>query len=156
MKETLFLIHWRLEKNMTQKALSSLSGLTQAQISRLETSGQRPTYRTIERLAKALAINPEALFSPPPGLRLELSRHEIDRVGKAVVSGQRNMKRSLNRLADDVARLVSSKLKAFQVPGGHLVSGKRRNTKFVFLKTKHLYPAGILDQILSRVDKALP
>ena len=155
MNDNIFLLNWRLEKKMTQKTLASVSGLTQAQISRLEISGQRPTYRTIQRLAKALGIKPEQLFAPPPGFCLDLSRHEMDRVGKAVVSGQRNMKHSLNRLADDVARLTFHKLKAFRVPGRHLVSTQRWNTKFVFLKIKNLYHPGVLNQILARVDKAL-
>ena len=155
MSESIFLLNWRLEKNLTQKKLASLSGLTQAQISRLEISGQSPTYRTIQYLAKALGIKPEELFTPPPGFCIGLSRHEMDRVGKAVVSGKRDMNQHLNRLADDVARLTFHKLKAFRVPGRHSVSRQRWNTKFIFLKIKNLYPPNILDQILARVDKAL-
>jgi len=155
MNDNIFLLNWRLEKGLTQGALADRSGLTQAQISRLEISGQRPTYRTIQRLAKALGIKPEELFNPPPGFCIDLSRYEMDKVAKAVVSGRRNMNRSLNRLADDIARLALHKLRAFRAPGRFLAAKRRWNTKFVSLKINHLYHPGILNQILARIDKTL-
>jgi transcriptional regulator with XRE-family HTH domain len=46
---------------LTQRELAELSGVTAATINRLENDLQKPTFKTIKALAKALKIDPKDL-----------------------------------------------------------------------------------------------
>ena len=50
------IIAGRLEKNLTQKELSDLTGIPQADISRLERCEGNPSLKTLKRLAKGLGL----------------------------------------------------------------------------------------------------
>lgn len=52
----------RKAANMTQKELSELTGITQADISRLESGNSNPTINTIQRIATGLGINIQVNF----------------------------------------------------------------------------------------------
>ncbi len=52
---------WRERRFMTQEDLAQASGVGAATIARVETGQQRPTPKTIKRLAAALKIEPEQL-----------------------------------------------------------------------------------------------
>ena len=47
----------RNEKGITQKELSSITGITQADISKLENGTANPSVKTLQRLANALGKN---------------------------------------------------------------------------------------------------
>lgn len=47
----------RKEKHLTQKQLSEITGITQADISRIESGEANPSLRTIKRLAEGLGKN---------------------------------------------------------------------------------------------------
>lgn len=48
------IIDGRTEKNLTQKELSNLTGITQGDISKIENGNANPSVRTLDRLANAL------------------------------------------------------------------------------------------------------
>jgi ribosome-binding protein aMBF1 (putative translation factor) len=48
----------RQTRGLTQQELAHKSGLPQSHVARLETAKHAPTYRTIEKIAKALGVKP--------------------------------------------------------------------------------------------------
>lgn len=48
------LIHFRMERQLTQEQLAELVGTSHSQISRLESGRHRPSFETMERIAHAL------------------------------------------------------------------------------------------------------
>ena len=155
MEPPLYLHAWRVQRGLTQDALAKRAGLTQAQVSTLENQAHLPTLKTLNKLAQALGAGVGELMNPPPRPYPSLSRHDIDAIAEAVVSGERRLAPRFNRLADAVASLVSRKLNAYSVPGRVVNRGKRWNGKFKAMKVWRLFPELVLTQILSRVDRKL-
>lgn len=58
------LIAARMEKNLTQKELSKLTGISQADISRIESCDASPSLRTLQKLAKGLDMQVKIEFIP--------------------------------------------------------------------------------------------
>ena len=58
------LIKIRAEKNISQKQLSELTGINQADISRLENGNANPSLRTLQRLAEGLGMKLKLEFVP--------------------------------------------------------------------------------------------
>ncbi len=58
------MIHARDEKNMSQRQLSDITGITQADISKMETGEANPTLQTLKRIAKGLGMRLELVFTP--------------------------------------------------------------------------------------------
>lgn len=58
------MIEARQEKNITQKELSDLTGIAQADISRLENGNANPSLRTLQRLAAGLGMTIKLEFIP--------------------------------------------------------------------------------------------
>ncbi len=58
------MIEARQEKNITQKELSDLTGIAQADISRLENGNANPSLRTLQRLAAGLGMTIKLEFVP--------------------------------------------------------------------------------------------
>lgn len=56
----------RKEKNITQKQLSDLTGIAQADISRLENGSSNPSLQTLQRLAAGLGMMVKLEFVPLP------------------------------------------------------------------------------------------
>lgn len=54
----------RKEKNMTQKELSEKTGITQADISRIENGTRNPSLNMIKRLAKGMGMRLKLEFIP--------------------------------------------------------------------------------------------
>ncbi len=61
------MIEARQEKNITQKELSDLTGIAQADISRLENGNANPSLRTLQRLAAGLGMTIKLEFIPVSG-----------------------------------------------------------------------------------------
>lgn len=156
MADTPYLQAWRLHKGLTQQELAERAGLTQAQVSYLENQAHIPTLKTLNKLAEALGTGVGELMEPPPSPYPPLSRHDIDAVALAIVSGERKLSPGLNQLADRVASVISRKLDAFKAPGRVVNWGKRWGGKFQWFRVRNMLPETILNQILARVDKSLP
>ena len=58
------LIDARKDNGMTQKELSAATGISQADISRLEHGNGNPSLRTLQRIAKALQMSLKIEFVP--------------------------------------------------------------------------------------------
>ena len=54
----------REEKDMTQKQLAEITGITQADISRLESGTANPSLRTLKRLAAGMGMALKVEFVP--------------------------------------------------------------------------------------------
>lgn len=156
MKKPLFFLKaWREVKGLSQNSLAEKAGLTQAAISNIENGRQDPTLSTLGRLAESLEITPAELLSRPPQFSRKLSRQEIDRIARLVVSDKRGDDPFENRVADVVAALVIKKLQAHRVPGARRNRGKRWNVAGRSLVVRQIYPELLLRQILLRLDRLL-
>ena len=58
------IIDGREEKSLTQKQLAEVTGITQADISRLENGTGNPSIRTLKRLAAGLGMTLKVEFVP--------------------------------------------------------------------------------------------
>ena len=58
------LIDARKDSGMTQKELSAATGISQADISRLENGNGNPSLKTLQRIAKALKMSLKIEFVP--------------------------------------------------------------------------------------------
>ena len=155
MAANLYLQAWRIKKGLTQRGLARESGLTQAQISRIESLSQAPNLKTIEKFAKAIGIEIGDLLSPPPISKSTLSRHNVQKIADAVISGSRDLGPDLNRLADAIASLVGQKLNAHLAPGRRANRGKRLGGNFRSIWVQRIFPEELLNEVLARVDKKL-
>lgn len=54
----------RLSKNLTQKELASLSGISQGDISRIENCDRLPTLKTLSRIAESMGFAVRISFEP--------------------------------------------------------------------------------------------
>ena len=59
----------RTEQNLTQKELSERTGITQADISRIENGTRNPSLNMIKRLAKGMGMRVKLEFIPEPAKR---------------------------------------------------------------------------------------
>ena len=60
------MIEARVQQNMTQKELSSKTGITQADISRIENGTRNPSLSMVKKLAKGLGMHLKLEFIPVP------------------------------------------------------------------------------------------
>ena len=60
------MIETRVQQNMTQKELSSKTGITQADISRIENGTRNPSLSMVKKLAKGLGMQLKLEFIPVP------------------------------------------------------------------------------------------
>ena len=58
------LIDAREKKHLSQKELSNLTGISQADISRLENGNANPSIRTLQRLAAGMGMRVKIEFQP--------------------------------------------------------------------------------------------
>ena len=56
--------YYRRKKNMTQQQLAEVTGITQADISRLESGTANPSLRTLKRLAAGMGMALKVEFVP--------------------------------------------------------------------------------------------
>ena len=63
----------REDKNLTQKDLAEITGINQADISRLERGSANPSLKTIKRLAKGLGCSIKIDFIPTGGNTVQQS-----------------------------------------------------------------------------------
>lgn len=60
------IINARQERNITQKELAEITGITQADISRLENGNANPSLNTLKRLAEGLGMTVKVEFVEQP------------------------------------------------------------------------------------------
>lgn len=58
------MVELRAKKNLSQKQLSELTGINQADISRIENGNANPSLRTLQRLADGLGMKLKIEFVP--------------------------------------------------------------------------------------------
>ena len=58
------ILNARKEKNITQKQLAEITGIAQADISRMETGNSNPSLHTLQRLASGLGMMVKLEFVP--------------------------------------------------------------------------------------------
>lgn len=58
------MIDARKEKNLTQKQLAEITGINQADISKLENGNANPSLRTLQRLAEGMGMTLKLEFVP--------------------------------------------------------------------------------------------
>ena len=58
------MLETRNQKNMTQKELADLTGISQADISRLEKGNANPSIKTLKRLAAGMGMTMKIEFVP--------------------------------------------------------------------------------------------
>ena len=59
----------RDEQNISQRQLSDITGITQADISKMESGEANPTLQTIKRIAQGLGMKLELVFTPMSGMK---------------------------------------------------------------------------------------
>lgn len=64
------MIDARLSQNMTQKDLSDATGITQADISRIENGTRNPSLAMLKRIAAGLGMQLRLEFVPTPAKRV--------------------------------------------------------------------------------------
>ena len=60
------MINARVEQNITQKELSLRTGITQADISRIENGTRNPSLNMVKKLAQGLGMQLKLEFTPKP------------------------------------------------------------------------------------------
>lgn len=120
-----YLRDWRLRQRVSQQQLAQRSGVRQSALSLIE-QGKRTDVRlsTLERLAQALQVEPQALLSPPPPA-LSLNREDRQAIAQAIVCDKPLPSPQYAPLAEDIAKLISRKLRAFGAPGVRWTRGQR-------------------------------
>lgn len=63
------MIHARVEQHITQKELSERTGITQADISRIENGTRNPSLGMVKKLAQGLGMQLKLEFIPTPAKR---------------------------------------------------------------------------------------
>jgi transcriptional regulator with XRE-family HTH domain len=118
----------RLRQGLSQAAAARLAGIAPAYLSRIETGKAQPTFRTLQRVARALRVPVERLLAdvPRPGAPprppcpvtasgeclLDLIR--LDQAGRAEAYTPAQV-RLLRRLAARVRRLGPAEVRAIEI-----------------------------------------
>lgn len=63
------MLHARDEQNISQRQLSDITGITQADISKMESGEANPTLQTIKKIAQGLGMKLELVFTPMAGMK---------------------------------------------------------------------------------------
>lgn len=147
---------WRLKRGVGQVDLAQKAGLTQATISRIESHLEQPQLETLTRLAEALEIDLTQFFLEEPRVTLKLDRHQIDAIARAVLSGRRELGSKLNKMADQVASLMTQFLLAHRLAGRSRVRTLRWRAPFRKRAVLSLVDEKTFKSIFLRVRKLLP
>jgi len=140
---------WRRARNLTQAALAARAGLPQAAISIIEHGNRDISLRTVYRLAAALDITPGTLLDKDPPLPT-MSRHDVDAIARAIVTGKRDIPPAQRRLADACAAAMRPTLEACGVPGR---TRARRRGPSSTRAAEQRYGKEAIRNLLQRVDR---
>ncbi len=140
---------WRRSRGLTQSALAARAGLPQAAVSLAERGLRDISLRTLFRLAAALKLTPGTLLDADPP-HSTLTRHELDAIAHAVVTGRRNIPPVHRHLADACAGAMRPTLEACETPGA---ARARRRGRGALLAAIQRYGRERVEMILERVDR---
>ena len=151
----LYIRDWRLRRSYSQQELARRSGVRQSVISIIE-QGRRADVRlsTLERLARALDVEPQALLSPPPPT-MALGRAEREAIAQAIVHDAPLPLSQYEAMANDIANVVSCKLRAFHAPGIRRVQGRRWRVARRLADVRAKYGASLVREVLNSVEVEL-
>jgi hypothetical protein len=82
-------------------------------------------------------------------------RHTLDAIARAVVSGERGLGPTEDRIADDVASLMINRLAAAQAPGHRRVAHLRWDCPERWRRIEEHYGCPFLQRLIRRTDKHL-
>ena len=150
----MILVHvraWRLQRQLSLQTLAQRSGVPQGALSLIE-QGRRTDLRlsTLERLAQALGVSPQALLAPPPPLTL--NRAEREAVAQTIVHDAPLAFPQYESLVNDMAHVVSCKLRAFQAPGTRRIRGQRWRVNRRLDDVRARYGESLVREVLSSVE----
>ena len=145
---------WRLRRQLSQHALARRSGVPQGTLSLIE-QGRRTDLRlsTLERLARALHVAPQALLSPPPAI--SLSRGVREAIAQAIVHDRPLPSARYEPVAKDIANVISCKLRAFGAPGLRRVKGQRWQADRRLENVRATYGESVVRDVLNAVEVEL-
>ena len=86
----------RIEKNMTQQELGQKLGVSQQMIGQWETGKANPKKETIEKIAKALDVDPYSLYS------FDMASEELEKIINQRISQNKEKK---DKLLDNYRKL---------------------------------------------------
>ena len=152
---SVYLRDWRMRQRVSQQELAHKSGVHQSALSLIE-QGKRADVRlsTLERVARALNVEPQALLSPPPSL-VSLSRAEREAIAQAIVHDAPLPSAQYAPLAKDIANVISCKLRAFHAPGARRVRGQRWRVARRLADVRAKYGASLVREVLNGVEVEL-
>ena len=150
-----YLRDWRMRRRISQQQLAQRSGVRQSALSLME-QGKRADVRlsTLERLAQALQVEPQALLSPPPAA-VSLSREARQAIAQAIVHDAPLPSAQYAPLAKDIANVISCKLRAFGAPGVRRVKGQRWRVARRLADVRAKYGASLVREVLNGVEVEL-
>ena len=150
-----YLRDWRIRQRISQQHLAQRSGVRQSALSLIE-QGKRADVRlsTLERLARALDVAPQALFSPPPPT-MSFSRAEREALAQAIVHDTPLPSQQYAPLAKDIANVISCKLRAFGAPGMRRVKGQRWRVDRRWEDVRAKYGEPVVREVLTSVEVEL-
>ncbi len=144
---------WRLSRGLNQDTAAKLAGLPRPNLSAIERGHRDITLSTLEKLAIAYNTTPGALLDQAPPSPITLSnRHEIDALARAVASGERPFAEAKNQLADEIASLLSNRLKAHGAPGYQRIKRRKWDNGAHRLVIYRLYGQELVERLLKRVE----
>jgi hypothetical protein len=82
-------------------------------------------------------------------------RHRLDAVARAVVTGARGLGAMEDAIADDMASIMSDRLRAAGVTGYHRVADRTDDPAERWQHVKQRYGRELLDLLIRRTDKHL-
>lgn len=143
---------WRLQRGLTQGDLARRAGVPRPNLSAIERGQREVSLKTVRALALALDVRPGVLvdgIAPEEEGAGELSREAMERIADAVV-GKRVLPEAREQaLADQLKRLVRSRLRA----AGPMAKGAARLSRGSDRAWLSLsgYPQAVIESLVSRI-----
>lgn len=143
---------WRLKRGLTQGDLARRAGVPRPNLSAIERGQREVSLKTVRALALALDVRAGVLvdgIAPEEEGAGELSREAMERIADAVV-GKRVLPEAREQaLADQLKRLVRSRLRA----AGPMAKGAARLSRGSDRAWLSLsgYPQAVIESLVSRI-----
>src|SRR3989344_3453749 len=109
---------WRLFRGLTQEELAGRSGVSRPNVVALERGRRDCPLSTLIRLSFSLGVSPGSLRDrpPPAGSAVVLRRHQIGRITRSLIAGERDLPLSLLKIRVQVEREAGPLLRAAGIP----------------------------------------
>lgn len=91
----------RKRKGLTQAELAARSGVTPANLCKIERGQQDPTVSTLIRICEGLGVSPAEIFQEPPAQKpLRWTRRALERVARAVVGDSEKLSKGEGEIVE--------------------------------------------------------